>query len=531
MEYRLLGPVEVEREGRVLRLGGPKQRAVLAILLLREGESVPSDVLIDGLWGESAPVTARNALQGYVFQLRKVLEPTVERGGSHRILVSDGAGYRLQIEPRELDIRRFESLTVEARKLLASSPAAAATRFEEALALWRGPPLADLAFEPFAQADVHRLEELRLAAEEDRLDALLASGRHADLVGELEALVERHPLRERLRGQLLLALYRAGRQSDALEAYARARDDLIEQLGVEPGPDLRELQVAILNQDPSLAAPPRREPVGFRPPPRPPTRLVGREQAIEEVTMLLREHHVVTLLGPGGVGKTRLGLAVAERAAGDYSDGVGWVELENVRDSALVLPEIAAAAGLEDVLADLDGRHVLLVLDNLEQVLGCSASLAELVGSRAGRSPPRDEQGAARHRRRTPLPGAVARAGGRDGAVLRSRRRPRRLARRQRGCRRRHLSSSRRPSARARACRGASEAAVSGRVARPAAAESGATCRRRARSARAPTDDAFDDRLERRAAVCCRASLLPPHVRLQWRLHARGGRGGLQPRR
>ena len=226
---------------------------------------------------------------------------------------------------------------------------------------------------------MHRLEELRLAAEEDRLDALLASGRHADLVGELEALVERHPLRERLRGQLLLALYRAGRQSEALEAYARARDDLIEQLGVEPGPELRELQVAILNQDPALAAPPRREPVAFRPPPRPPTRLVGRERAIEEVTMLLREHHVVTLLGPGGVGKTRLGLAVAERAAGDYSDGVGWVELENVRDSALVLPEIAAAGGLEDVLVDLDGRRVLLVLDNLEQVLGCSASLAELV--------------------------------------------------------------------------------------------------------------------------------------------------------
>ena len=226
---------------------------------------------------------------------------------------------------------------------------------------------------------MHRLEELRLAAEEDRFDALLASGRHAELVGELEVFVERHPLRERLRGQLLLALYRAGRQSDALEVYARARDELVEQLGVEPGPDLRELQVAILNQEPSLAAPSMREPIGFQPPPRPPTRLVGREQAIEEVTMLLREHHVVTLLGPGGVGKTRLGLAVAERAAGDYSDGVGWVELENVRESALVLPEISAAAGLDDVLVDLDGRHVLLVLDNLEQVLGCSASLAELV--------------------------------------------------------------------------------------------------------------------------------------------------------
>ena len=178
-----------------------------------------------------------------------MLEPDLGRGEPHRILTSDGAGYRLQIDSGEYDIERFERLTAEARKLLASSPAAAAARFDEALALWRGPPLADLAFEPFAQVDVHRLEELRLAAEEDRFDALLASGRHADLVGELEVFVERHPLRERLRGQLLLALYRAGRQSDALEAYARARDDLIEQLGVEPGPDLRELQVAILNQD------------------------------------------------------------------------------------------------------------------------------------------------------------------------------------------------------------------------------------------------------------------------------------------
>ena len=379
MEYRLLGPIEVEREGRVLSLGGPKQRAVLAILLLRRGTSVPSDVLIDELWGESAPATARNALQGYVFQLRKILEPDVGRGEPYRILVSDGSGYRIDVGQDELDIDRFERLTAEGRKLVQSNPAVAAARFQEALALWRGPPLADLAFEPFAQSEVHRLDDLRLAAEEDRLDALLAAGRNAELVAELEALVARHPLRERLQGQLLLALYRSGRQSDALAAYARAREELVEQLGIEPGSELRELHLAILNQDLSLAAPLTREPVGFRPPPRPPTRLIGRRREIDEVTALLREHHVVTLLGPGGAGKTRLALAVAEAARGDYPDGVAWVELETVRKPGLVLSEIAAAGSVGDLAAELDGRRALLVLDNLEQVLGCAGSLAQLV--------------------------------------------------------------------------------------------------------------------------------------------------------
>ncbi len=380
MEYRLLGPIEVEREVRVLPLGGPKQRAVLAILLLERGSTVPSDVLIDQLWGESAPQTARNALQGYVFQLRRILEPDVRRGGPHEILLSDGAGYRIEIAPDELDVDRFERLTEEGRTLLRTSPAAATARFEEALALWRGPPLADLAFEPFAQAEVHRLDELRLATQEGRLDALLAAGRHAELVGEIEALVASNPFRERLRSQLLLALYRCGRQSDALAAYASARDELVERLGIEPGPELRDLHVAILNHDPALAPPPTREPVRLRSTPRPPTRIVGRAGAVEEVTELLRRYRLVTLLGPGGVGKTRLSLAVAERAAGDFPDGVAWVALEAIRDSALIPAEIAAAAGVTGDLADeLAGRRILLVLDNLEQVLDCADSLADLL--------------------------------------------------------------------------------------------------------------------------------------------------------
>ena len=380
MEYRLLGPVEVEREGRVLPLGGPKQRAVLAILLMRRGSSIPSDVLIDELWGESAPATARNALQGYVFQLRKVLEPDVGRGQGHRILVSDGAGYRIDTQPDELDVQRFERLTGEGRKLVQTSPAAAAARFDEALALWRGPPLADLVFEQFAQAEAHRLDELRLATQEDRIDALLAAGRHGEVVGEIEALIESNPLRERLRRQLLLALYRCDRQSDALAAYAGARDELVEQLGIEPGPELRELHVAILNQDPALAAPQPPATAALRSPPRPATQIHGREATIAEVVELLRRYRLVTLVGPGGIGKTRLALAIAEAAKSDFPEGVAWVALEAVDEAALVLPEVADAAGASgDLAAELAGRRILLVLDNVEQVLDCASALADLL--------------------------------------------------------------------------------------------------------------------------------------------------------
>ena len=223
---------------------------------------------------------------------------------------------------------------------------------------------------------------MQLAALEDRLDALLAAGRHSELVGELEALVESQPLRERLWGQLLLALYRSGRQADALDAYARARDELVEQLGVEPGPELRRLQRGILEQDPDLDAPVPRARTVVRQPPRPAGRLVGRAADVERVAELLREHRLVTLLGPGGVGKTRLALAVAERVAGDFPDGVAWAPLEAIREPPLVPSEIAVALGnADDVAAELEGRRVLLVLDNLEQVLGCAASLAELIAA------------------------------------------------------------------------------------------------------------------------------------------------------
>lgn len=381
MEFRLLGPVEVERDGRALPLGGPKQRAVLALLLLRHGKTVPVDVLIDEIWGEDAPPTARNALQGYVFQLRKVLEPGVRRGEPHTVLVSDGAGYR--VGDVDVDVGRFEQLVADAKARRGNTPSQAAATLDEALALWRGPPLADLAFERFAQAEVNRLEELRLAAQEERFDAYLAAGRHQDVVGDVEALARGHPTRERLHCQLLLALYRCGRQADALEAYAYARQELVEGLGVEPGDELKRLHMAILNHDPALDAPAPRPPLPFRPPPRPATRLVGRQEAVEDVQALLREHRVVCLLGPGGIGKTRLAQAVIERVSESFPDGVGWIELETIRDPADVLLEVAAAAALDDPIEGLADCRALLVLDNLEQVIDCAGQLAELVARTA----------------------------------------------------------------------------------------------------------------------------------------------------
>jgi DNA-binding SARP family transcriptional activator len=244
MEFRLLGPLEVAARGRPLGLGALKQRSLLAVLLLHANEVLSIDRLIAALWGETPPATAAKSIQIYVWGLRKELGP--DR------LVTRSPGYVLHVEPSELDSDCFERLVGQAR---AAAPATAAEKLREALALWRGPPLGDLAYEPFARTEIVRLEELRLVALEERIDADLACGRDASLVGELEMLVAEHPLRERFRGQLMLALYRAGRQADALSAYRVARRELTEELGLEPDEQLKRLERAILRHDPSLALP------------------------------------------------------------------------------------------------------------------------------------------------------------------------------------------------------------------------------------------------------------------------------------
>jgi WD40 repeat protein/DNA-binding SARP family transcriptional activator len=238
MELRVLGPVEARVGDRRVAIGAGKPRALLAMLALNTGSAVPAERLIDGLWGEEPPASAPKMLQGCVSQLRKSLAAS----GDGAEIVTRGRGYELRLGDGDVDARRFEELVAS------GSP-------REALALWRGPPLDDVATEPFAALEIRRLEELRLTAAEQAIERDLAAGRHAEVVPELDALVAQEPLRERLHGQRMLALYRSGRQADALEAYRRARAALVDAIGVEPGPELRRLHDAVLRQDPSLGLP------------------------------------------------------------------------------------------------------------------------------------------------------------------------------------------------------------------------------------------------------------------------------------
>src|SRR5215208_2829874 len=278
-QFALLGPLSATLDGAPIALGGQKRRALLAVLLLEPNQVVSRDRLIDALWGEEPPDTARNTVQVYVSQLRKLLpDGTLETAPP---------GYRLAVDPDSIDVFEFVRLSAEGRgRLAAGDPAPASETLTSALELWRGAPLADLAWEPFAQTEVVRLEELRVSALEDRIDADLALGRHGPLVAELERLVAEHPLRERFRAQLMLALYRSGRQADALAVYQRARNTFVDELGIEPSEALRKLERAVLAQDPSLdvAKAPRRIPT-------PTTPLLGRERELAALADVVRDEN------------------------------------------------------------------------------------------------------------------------------------------------------------------------------------------------------------------------------------------------
>jgi DNA-binding SARP family transcriptional activator/tetratricopeptide (TPR) repeat protein len=252
MDVRVLGPLEASAGGRPLSLGGGKPRALLTMLALQAGSPVSTDHLIEGLWGESPPATANKMIQIFVSQVRKALDASGDAGR----LVTRGRGYELRIDADDVDALRFERL------LAAQAP-------REALALWRGPPLEELSGEPFAAAEIRRLEELRLAALEQAIEQDLAAGRHREVIGELDALVAQEPLNERFHGQRMLALYRSGRQSDALAAYRHARETLIDEVGLEPGPELQRLNDAMLQHDPSLDAPAAAAPAATAPAPAP----------------------------------------------------------------------------------------------------------------------------------------------------------------------------------------------------------------------------------------------------------------------
>ncbi|TMD96487.1 MAG: FHA domain-containing protein [Chloroflexi bacterium] len=253
MQYRLLGPLEAVDDDRPLNLGGRKQRALLALLLLNANRVVPVEQIIDELWGECPPDTAANAVQVHVASLRRILEPRRAGGASAAVLVTRSPGYLISVDAEEVDVLRFERLVDEARQTLSRDPEGASARLRQALALRRGPTLADVVLLGPARGQVTRFEELHLAALEDRIQADLRLGRHGALVGELGAMVAAHPLRERLRAQLMLALYRCGRQAEALEAYQAARRLLSEELGIDPGTELQQLERAILHQDPALS--------------------------------------------------------------------------------------------------------------------------------------------------------------------------------------------------------------------------------------------------------------------------------------
>lgn len=245
MELRLLGPLQVREGGRVIALGGPRQAAVLAMLALTANQVVSKDRLVLGIWGDCVPPTAANSLQAAVSRLRKVLP------SGH--LLTTGPGYMLRVSASELDVLTFERLASEGREALADGSLADAARLlGQALALWRGPPLADFTYEPFAQADISRLEDQRISCLENRIEADLGLGSHAEAIGELTALVLHHPLRERLRGLLMLALYRTGREPEALAIFTAYRALLRDELGQEPTAHLRDLHTAILRHEPGL---------------------------------------------------------------------------------------------------------------------------------------------------------------------------------------------------------------------------------------------------------------------------------------
>jgi DNA-binding SARP family transcriptional activator len=312
MDFNILGPIEAIEGDRPLALGGAKQRALLGMLLLHANEVVSSDRLIDELWAGEGREEAGRALQVAVSRLRRALEPHRATRGETGLVVTRAPGYELRTDPARLDVRRFESLVDEGRRALAAGDARSArAKLDQALALWRGPPLADLAYESFCQTEIARLEALRLGALEERIDADLALGRHADVVAQLEGLTDQYPLRERLRAQLMLALYRSHRQAEALEAYRDTRRTLVGELGIEPGRELRELEQAMLRQDASLDLPGPVEPAIEPTPEAARGVFVGREPELAELLSGLEDAlagngRLFLLVGEPGIGKSRL---------------------------------------------------------------------------------------------------------------------------------------------------------------------------------------------------------------------------------
>jgi DNA-binding SARP family transcriptional activator len=404
MDVRILGPLEVHGAGGLLTLGGTQQRAVLAMLVLHLDEVVFTEFLVDGLWGDRPPATAVNIVQVYVSRLRKALQAGQEPGwAGTAVLRRRGPGYVLELDPEQLDLHRFERLAREGARELRSAPAQAASTLREALDLWRGQPLAEFADEPFAQAEIPRLEQQRLTALEARLEADLALGRHVEAVGELQALVARLPLHEGLQGLLMLSLYRSGRQAESLAVYQRMRRRLADELGVDPGGPLKQLHQRILRADPTLtptatatatatAGGPSAPEEGRVPRqlPAPVRHFTGRTAELAALDALLVEATaagapvvISAIAGTAGTGKTTLAVYWAHRIADRFPDGQLYVNLRGFDPGGQPMAPAEAVRGFLDALAvrpehlpvDLDaqaalyrsrlaGKKMLIVLDN-----------------------------------------------------------------------------------------------------------------------------------------------------------------------